>query len=68
MGFVRKIVEDANAAGVVAGLSEGVDSSLVATLCVRALGKERFLVLSCPQRLRPHKTLGIRRRSRSGWG
>lgn len=35
--------------GVVLGLSGGVDSSTVAALCVRALGKERVLALLMPE-------------------
>lgn len=35
--------------GVVLGLSGGIDSSVVATLCVRALGKERVLGLFMPE-------------------
>lgn len=36
--------------GVVLGLSGGVDSSVVAALCVRALGKERVFALLMPER------------------
>ena len=36
--------------GVVVGLSGGVDSSVVAALCVRALGKERVFGLYMPER------------------
>ncbi len=36
--------------GAVLGLSGGVDSSVVAALCVRALGKERVLGLLMPER------------------
>jgi NAD+ synthase len=35
--------------GVVVGLSGGVDSSVAAALCVRALGKERVLGLFMPE-------------------
>jgi len=51
--FIRKIVEEANAAGVVVGLSGGVDSSLVATLCVRAMGRERVLGVIMPMVFTP---------------
>ena len=57
VGFVRKIVEDAKAAGVVVGLSGGVDSSLVATLCVRALGKGRVLGVIMPTAFTPPQDL-----------
>ncbi len=36
--------------GVVLGLSGGVDSSVVASLCVRALGREKVLGLFMPER------------------
>ena len=36
--------------GVVVGLSGGVDSSVVAALCVRALGPDRVLALLMPER------------------
>jgi NAD+ synthase len=36
--------------GVVVGLSGGVDSSVVAALCVRSLGKERVFGLMMPER------------------
>jgi NAD+ synthase len=36
--------------GIVLGLSGGIDSSVVAALCVRALGKERVLGLLMPER------------------
>ncbi|HEY3382172.1 MAG TPA: NAD(+) synthase [Vicinamibacterales bacterium] len=36
--------------GAVLGLSGGVDSSVVAALCARALGKERVLALFMPER------------------
>jgi NAD+ synthase len=36
--------------GAVVGLSGGIDSSVVASLCVRALGKERVLGLFMPER------------------
>jgi len=51
--FIRKIVKDANAAGVVLGLSGGVDSSVVAALCVRALGKEKVLGVIMPTKFTP---------------
>ena len=36
--------------GAVVGLSGGIDSSVVASLCVRALGKERVFGLLMPER------------------
>lgn len=51
--FIRKTVKDANAAGVVVGLSGGADSSLVATLCVRALDENRVLGVIMPMVFTP---------------
>ncbi len=48
--FIRKVVENANAEGVVVGLSGGVDSSTTAFLCVKALGKDRVLGIIMPER------------------
>ncbi len=48
--FIRKVVSDANADGVVVGLSGGVDSSTTAFLCVKALGKDRVLGIIMPER------------------
>lgn len=55
VGFVSKVVEEAGAAGVVVGLSGGVDSSLVAAVCVRALGKERVLGVIMPAAFTPQQ-------------
>jgi len=55
VGFVRKMVEEAKASGVVIGLSGGVDSTLAATLCVRALGKEKVLGLLMPTAFTPEQ-------------
>ncbi len=48
--FIRKVVNEANAEGVVVGLSGGVDSSTTAFLCVKALGKEKVLGIIMPER------------------
>jgi len=42
-------VESVGASGVVVGMSGGVDSSVVAVLSVRALGKDRVVGLSLPE-------------------
>lgn len=47
--------------GVVLGLSGGVDSSTVATLAVRALGKDRVLGLLMPERHSSSDTLRLSR-------
>ena len=46
--FIRARVEEAGAGGVVFGLSGGIDSSVVAHLCERALGAGRCLALIMP--------------------
>jgi len=46
--FIRQKVKEANADGVVVGLSGGVDSSTVAFLSVKALGPEKVLGLIMP--------------------
>ncbi|HIQ32694.1 MAG TPA: NAD+ synthase [Methanothermococcus okinawensis] len=50
INFIRDVVKRANAKGVVVGLSGGIDSSLVATLCVKALGRDRVLGVIMPER------------------
>ena len=68
--FIRRVVENSGASGVVLGLSGGVDSSLTAVLCVKALGRERVLGVLMPTNFTPREdiedalelaeTLGIR--------
>src|SRR5579859_993324 len=48
--------------GVVVALSGGIDSSVVAALSVRALGKERVFGLLMPERDSAADTLGLSRR------
>ncbi len=43
------IQKDMRRKGAVVGISGGVDSSVVASLCVRALGRERVLALQMPE-------------------
>ena len=50
VNFIRKIVEEANAKGIVVGLSGGVDSTTTAFLCVRALGNDKVLGLIMPEK------------------
>lgn len=50
IGFIREIVELSNSEGVVLGLSGGVDSSVVAFLCVRALGAKKVLANIMPEK------------------
>lgn len=44
------VLKDLKRKGAVLGLSGGIDSSVVAALCVRALGRERVLGLLLPER------------------
>ncbi|MGQ9719301.1 MAG: NAD+ synthase [Nitrososphaerales archaeon] len=46
--FIRRMVREADAKGTIVGLSGGIDSSVVATLCVRALGSDKVLGLLMP--------------------
>lgn len=55
--FIVKIVKEANANGVVIGLSGGVDSSVVATLCVKGLGKDRVLGVIMPTEFTPQEDI-----------
>lgn len=55
--FIRGVVEDANALGVVIGLSGGVDSSLTAALCVQALGRSKVLGIMMPTNFTPQEDL-----------
>lgn len=48
LNFIKKIVKEANANGVVIGLSGGIDSSIAAILSVKALGSKRVLGLLMP--------------------
>ena len=51
--FIRETVKEADAAGVVVGLSGGVDSSVTATLSVQALGNSKVLGLLMPLEFTP---------------
>ncbi len=51
LDFIRKQVEAAGAKGVVVGMSGGLDSSVVAALCARAIGPERVLGLCLPDKV-----------------
>ena len=47
--FIKRKVREAGSEGVVVGLSGGMDSSVVATLCKKALGKINVLGISMPE-------------------
>lgn len=48
VSWIKKQVKDAHATGIVLGLSGGVDSAVVAALCVKALGPSKVLGLLLP--------------------
>jgi NAD+ synthase len=48
--FIRQQVSDQKREGAVVGVSGGIDSALIASLCVRALGKDRVLGLILPEK------------------
>jgi len=47
-GWIREIVQQAGAGGVVIGLSGGIDSGVTAALCSEALGTDKVLGLVMP--------------------
>lgn len=49
VAFIKRKVRGAGAEGAVVGLSGGMDSSVVATLCKKALGKINVLGISMPE-------------------
>jgi len=51
--FIRSTIERSSASGVVIGLSGGVDSSVTAALCVRALGRDKVLGVLMPTDFTP---------------
>jgi NAD+ synthase len=48
--FIRRSVEKLAREGVILGLSGGVDSALVARLCVRAVGPQKVLAFIMPEK------------------
>ena len=48
--FISQKAAEATASGVIIGMSGGLDSSLVAHLCVNALGKDKVLGLMMPEK------------------
>ena len=48
--WIRERVEEAGAEGVVLGMSGGIDSSVVAALCVKSLGPGKVLGVLMPER------------------
>jgi len=46
--FIRKVVHKANKTKVVVGISGGIDSAVVASLCAKALGPENVIGIKLP--------------------
>lgn len=67
--FIKEVVSESKAKGIVVGLSGGIDSSVVACLSVKAVGKDNVFGLLLPTKFTPEednedalevaKTLGI---------
>jgi len=55
--FIKRTVNMAHAEGVTIGLSGGLDSSVVASLCVKSLGKEKVLGVLMPAEFTPQNDL-----------
>lgn len=51
--FIKEQIEESKSAGLVIGISGGIDSAVAAFLSVRALGKERVLGLLLPSHTTP---------------
>jgi NAD+ synthase len=68
VAFIRRVVKDSGAKGVVLGLSGGVDSAVVGALCVKALGKERVTVLLLPSEFTPAADVEDAKALASEWG
>jgi NAD+ synthase len=48
--FIREYLDKLERSGVILGLSGGIDSAVLATLCKRAVGPERTLALIMPEK------------------
>lgn len=53
--FIKQKIEDANADGILMGLSGGLDSAVVTKLCSDALGPKKILALIMPDATTPEK-------------
>jgi len=68
LAFIRKVVSDAGAKGVVVGLSGGIDSAVVGALCVRALGKDKVIGVLLPAYHTPVQDVKDARKMAKSWG
>lgn len=68
MTFIRQTVEGFRREGAVVGLSGGIDSAVVATLAVRALGPEQVLGLIMPEQDSAPESKRLARRLAQGLG
>ncbi|MBL0275921.1 MAG: NAD(+) synthase [Anaeromyxobacter sp.] len=64
----EQVLGDLKKRGAVVGMSGGIDSSVVAALCTRALGKERVFGLFMPERASSGESLELGRLLASGLG
>src|SRR5688572_8661101 len=58
---IRHLLASMKRRGIVVGLSGGIDSSVTAALCVRALGKDRVCGLHMPDKHSSAETLKLSR-------
>jgi len=66
--FIRKVVSEGGAKGVVIGLSGGIDSAVVGALCVRALGKDKVVGILMPASHTPAQDTKDGRAMAKKWG
>jgi len=66
--FIQRVVHDANANGAVIGLSGGIDSSVVGSLCIRALGKKMVVGILMPASHTPKRDIEDARALSRDWG
>ena len=55
--FIADKVRDARAKGIVLGLSGGLDSAVIASLCARAIGPEKVLCILMPDTATPQQEM-----------
>ena len=67
-GFIRRSVADANADGVVIGLSGGIDSAVVTKICADALGADKVLNIFMPSRETPAEDYKVTKELSDSWG